>query len=144
MKETRAFRFLPLLAIPLVAWVCAAHSEDDEPVMSLSMVHLIVAPQTFVDRRVSLTGYLNMQANLLLFLTKDHASVSDYASSITVGSPDNFDVFDSPCVDSYVNIQGKVFEVAGPGIVLGDISKIVHAESNVVCWTAEDSAQTER
>ena len=84
--------------------VAAVTMRADEPKHRIvSLVHLLTRPSDLEGRIVLVQGYLRAGIGLRLYLTKDHAKVSDSASSILVEAP-------GPelmqCADAYVSVNG--------------------------------------
>lgn len=73
-----------------------------------SLSAVVATPEKHVGTQVSLTGYLHQvpdQSMLALFLTRDHALILDYASSVLIG-PAKSDIA-KRCAGQFVTVVGE-------------------------------------
>ena len=95
--------------------VDAADAEEPD-VYIVSLVQLLTQPLEFHNRVVRVSGFLAMGFDLRLYLTGDHAKISDVPSSVRIEVPSE----QLPkCAGSYVTLEGlvKVPSGSGPEIV---------------------------
>jgi len=124
----------------LVVLICTngvAFASSDRPVFAVSLVRLLIEPQSHEDRSVEVVGYLKGGANLRLYLSKELADASDSMSSILVSDSDNGDISSSKCLTSMVRISGVLVRSDPNSFVLARIKSIRHANSNAPCWSAK-------
>jgi hypothetical protein len=82
---------------------------DNSAAWVTSMTILQVSPEEFVGHCVEVHGYFDSGINIQLFLTKDHALILDYASSIMLmDNTKHGELFNSSCTGHYVSVIGKV------------------------------------
>lgn len=77
----------------------------------VSIVHLIAYPEKIAGRRVRVKGYLANPGigGARLFLSKAHADIEDFHSSIPVG--EGIDWSKSDCINKYVDLTGDFGEI---------------------------------
>ena len=82
---------------------------DNSAAWIASMTVLLVNPDEFIGQCIKVYGYFESGLNLHLFLTKEHAHISDYASSIRLADQTkNGELITSSCNEHYVSVIGKL------------------------------------
>ena len=135
MQESRTIKILIIVSI--VSSLAYAHASD---VYSVALARLLVDRSEFVGKRIVVTGYLARTTHLGIFLTRDHAEVYDWASSIAVSddtSPKGRPISDSTCVSSYVKIVATLFEDEQRYPMLIRVEKVSQPSLKRDCWTGE-------
>lgn len=126
-----------LLTIVLVTMGCgSADSDDANATLSVSMVNLIENGQDYDGKRVHVAGYLGVDMNL--YLSKEHANAFDMESSIPISDTDRGDIESSPCVRSFVFIEGRLAETDTDLYTLVDVSSVIQSgREGQVCFHRE-------
>lgn len=119
--------------IAIFFMVLARPAFSDTPAIILPLVRLIVHPELFVGARVQVIGYLEDTVNLEIFLTKDHAIMRDYASSILVNDTDTGEITFSECTSKYVEITGDFERTEDNNFIITNVTKI-QTEEYKICW----------
>lgn len=101
-----------------------------EPV---SMVELLANRKDYLTKHIVVAGYLSQGMNL--YLTKDHANMHDKWSSIVIGDTPEMEIWKSKCLNSYVEIRGRLMELEPRILTLIDIEMIFQASTKSFCWT---------
>ena len=97
----------------------------------VSLVQLIINPQAYEGRRVSVRGYLTDAGGLtFLMLNREASATKDAASGIPVSRESRTSQGTVPCVGGYVTVTG-VF-----GKMWGEISGLVDIERTSI-WDLE-------
>lgn len=113
-----------LLMIVVFAMGCrSADSDDTNAALSVSMVNLIENVHNYGGKRVHVGGYLGVDMNL--YLSKEHANAFDMKSSIPISDTDRGDIESSPCVRSFVFIEGRLAETDTDLYTLVDVSSVI-------------------
>jgi hypothetical protein len=76
---------------------------EQQPHRIVSLVHLLTRPSDLEGEIVLVRGYLRSGFGMRLYLTKDHASIADTASSIAIEEPEPELM---KCGDAYVAVNG--------------------------------------
>lgn len=123
-------RFFLLVALLFVLFGCdilrTAGAKEVEPIYFLSLVHILVAPEESVGKRISVVGYLSGETDPVLFLTEGHARYNDVVSGIPVYMIGlNF----KGCLGKVVRLSGRLIEDSGGVFAVADISNIWVVES---------------
>jgi hypothetical protein len=98
------------------------------------MVNLISEPDRYVDQKLAVIGYFGKYVNMHLFLTEDHATVSDTFSSILVSDTDDGDLYRSKCLMTYMEITGKFVKVEPNSYGIVDVERVYDPLKGEVCW----------
>lgn len=114
---------LIILAYPALA---------EPPTIILPLVKLIVDPEPYVGARVEVIGYL-AEPGLQIFLTKDHAMMSDFSSSIFVSDTDTGEITFSECMSRYVKITGNLAKTEHNNLIITNVTKI-RTDGYKICW----------
>ena len=103
---------------------------------AVSLVRLLATPHQFEKKFIWVIGYLDSGPNLHLYLTRDHARVFDYQSSIEVNDTTTGGTLtQSPCVGSFVRVKGVFGKLHGllPAIV--NVEEVENLDSQETCWS---------
>lgn len=133
-----------LVVLVLFLGVATTVGSEGEPGHHIvSMVHLLSRPSDFDGKIVFVRGYLKTGFGARLYLTNDHAKISDTASSIPVEVP-------APelmeCADAFVAVDGWFGLRDGEYQIVKtlEISRWVDPQSRTVdkawvstCWKRE-------
>lgn len=103
-----------------------AWAKDVESVHYLSLVHILVAPEASVGKRISVVGYLSGETDPVLFLTEGHARQNDVVSGLPVYM---VGLKFKPCLENVVRISGRLIEDSGGVFAVSDVSNIWAVES---------------
>lgn len=95
----------------------------------VSMVKLMVDPETYENKKVVVNGFRAGSPNFL-FLTKDHALMRDSSSALLL----NFENYaiDDECTIGYVKVYGKIIFAVGE-VYIDEITRIYSHESGRFC-----------
>jgi len=99
----------------------------------VSVIRLLESPDRYVDRSITVKGYLSNHPGLNLYVTKDHALINDIASKVHVSQDPG--ISESTCANSYVEIVGSFVRIGKSSFGIGRIEKISDAMSDQICWT---------
>lgn len=122
----------PIVCISLMMAPLMSLSKD-QPIL-VSMVNLISEPDRYVDQKLAVIGYFGKYVNMHLFLTEDHATVSDTFSSILVSDTDDGDLYRSKCLMTYMEITGKFVKVEPNSYGIVDVERVYDPLKGEVCW----------
>jgi hypothetical protein len=92
-----------------------------------SMVAVLANPNEYVNKTIAVYGYLFIDR---VFLTKDHAEIGDYSSSIAIDDPDGS--IRAKCGGQYVRIGGQLHEPYPDVLLLTDIENVSGPKD--YCW----------
>jgi hypothetical protein len=108
-------------------------SSLDRPAM-VSIVHLLTSPERYVNQRIAVTGYFGRDRRL--FMTEDHAKISDTLSSIGVSDTDEGDLWRSSCLESYMRIAGKFVQMEPTPYSYGivQVEEVYDPVKREICW----------
>lgn len=113
-------------------------SESADRIYVVSMVNLIGSPEDYVGMNLQTVGFFKRHGNMRLFLTKEHALISDVVSSILISDTDNGDIYASGCLRSYSEITGN-FTLIDPGAYgIVSVERIYDPIEKMVCWERRD------
>ena len=102
----------------------------------ISFINLMIEPEIYENKNVSVMGYALDRPLDTLYLTKDHGKARDIPSSIPVYDMTKNGSMGIACRGSYVKVYGRVIKVEG-GYGIGDITEIYVADGFQKCWTKE-------
>jgi hypothetical protein len=117
-----------------ISFACIANQQESE-IRIVSMVSLLANPSSYVGSRVRVAGYLKSQANYYLYLTRDHAQISDYQSAIRVSDTDDGEIFSNRCFNSYMYVTGIWAKSANESYVLRDVEEVYDALQEKICMS---------
>jgi hypothetical protein len=121
-------------AILLVALSSCAGAQEVVNLGSVSMIQLIANPERFAGRRIAVSGYL--AEGQRLYLTREHAELSDMSSAIDLSGEFLDDYRSSPCSKSLVTVSGRFVETKPPKTyMIRDIEQIVIANRATPCFS---------
>lgn len=132
MKKIRFSYFLAMFLLCLLP--TKSFSDDFEH--AISMTSLIVNKERYLNKKIRISGYYSGKNYPYIFLSKDHADISDLTSGVHVADHETGpDVMSkSPCQDQYIIISGN-FRMNRHGIyAVYDVKKATAAKSAVLCW----------
>jgi len=134
-KRICAFAVAALLAIAPPAF------STERKAFSVSLINLLAKPDQYEKEFVRVIGYLGSGPNLHLYLTRDHARVFDYSSSIEINDTTlGGTLTQSPCAGSFVRVTGVFGKLYGglPGIV--DVEEVDNLDKQEMCWSRSVAA----
>ena len=101
----------------------------------ISLIHLLVFPDKFEGMNIRVSGYLQRDTGLKLYLTKEHADANDTPSSILLSDTNKGDISKSTCLSSFVTLEGKFFksEVSSRHLI-ANINRVYKPSNNMICW----------
>jgi hypothetical protein len=117
---------------------CSARpSNAEEPAdVVVSMVGLLTNPEKAEGQVVQVAGYLQHDAGLQLYLTRDHAEIADAMSSIRVQMPDASIVH---CAGAYAIVVGRFGRSEFGGFEILETWRVSRFEPELKrCWTRSD------
>jgi len=121
MIGKRVVLFFLLAGIVILPSLRSSDLKGDSLIYYISMVNLINSPSDYKDKKVSLVGYLARESDPYLYLSKEHAFLSDISSGFPVFMRD---LIASKCMNRFVRITGR-FTLDSPNeFALTDISNI--------------------
>lgn len=113
----------------------ATADEAESRVSIVSMVQLLARPSDFDGRVVRVAGYLAVGFGLRLYLTRDHASIADSASALSVSEPTEQL---ARCAGAYVTVMGTARATGPNTIEFAEIRQIDRWADDPVrfstCW----------
>ena len=134
MPKSKSWRHVVMCLSWIAIFASKSSVASDEP-KPVSLVELISNSQQYVSQKIITTGFLRHRLNWYLFLTADHARISDFESAIRVSETDNGDIYMSGCGGSYVSIVGTFSESFDPGkYIIVDVVAILDPIKREVCW----------
>lgn len=133
-------KFLILFVPSLLCAISAPSAENLEPsaerkIYAVSMVSLLATPRKFEGKTIRVGGYLRFTGSLRLFLSREHADMSDALSSVVVvDSTDGGKIIRS-CSDKYAYVEGEFRrDKLGAWSITG--TRSVHDVDNMqYCWS---------
>lgn len=104
----------------------------------VSLVQLLNSPGEFEDAIIDVTGYLQFDSNLRLYLTRDHAEAVDIRSSIQVIDDSSVgSLIHSECTGMYVRMKGKLYSPVHANFIIIDVQEVVLPDDSSTCWMRE-------
>ncbi len=133
MGSIRYFYVSTVVALLIGSGCSDAKDEDSRsPITPVPLAGLLMNPNIPPGARVSVIGYFGGN---FLYLTKDHAEVTDYASSITIADRSTGAlIYKSPCQANYVKVTGELKRLESGELVLDNIDVIKYADSRKDCY----------
>jgi hypothetical protein len=140
---------LGLVHIILVAFVDSVSAKQPAEAIARerlsSLVELIVNPQAFEGSKVIVQGFFDRKGKL--FITRDHAQMFDFSSSIMVADPTPDGYITYNCADAYARLEGTFRRQAGPSgrgtdsnsFVIAELTRVLTLRDGVlqICWPLE-------
>jgi hypothetical protein len=100
---------------------------------------LLTTPEKFEGHVVYVMGYLKLSGELRIYLTRDHAEISDRRSSIVVvDTTDDASLTLSTCPSNYVDVTGEFKKFPDGMFGLIDIRKVRKRIDLGDCWVSGD------
>ena len=94
---------------------------DDGPVFYLPLISILVEPEKYDGKRVSIVGYLSGDQEPYLFLTDDHSYFSDYTSAIPIYLGDaDF----ARCINRYARVTGRLKLESAITVAIVDVIRV--------------------
>ena len=126
-----------IVLIGALATACSG-AENSDDVVLVSMVQLLTNPDDYAGKAVEVTGYLQKNPTLQLFLSKDHGAARDIQSSVIV-SDDTEDgsLTQSGCLDQYIKVTGTLDRLMGAAWAVVRVQEVRDAETAEMCWKRE-------
>ena len=120
---------------------------DNTAAWVASLTVLLVHPEEFLGQCVIVYGYFPHGITTDLFLTKEHAQIRDYSSSIRLADQTkNGELVNSTCTEHYVSVIGKLDKTKEESIlIIHDINIIrkYHGENLSEFDTCYDSKKVD-
>ena len=141
LLTTAMFRSaIALCFISILSFIgCSPHSSNaEEPAdIVVSMVALLANPAEAEGRVIQVSGYLQHDVGLKLYLTRDHAEIADAVSAIAVQMPDASVV---ACAGAYAMVVGKFGRSEFGGYEILETWRISRWDPELErCWTRKDT-----
>ena len=139
MRAGSVSRRVFVVVIALLAASCSG-AGTGEGAVPVSMVQLITDPGGVAGRTVEVTGYLQKNPTLRLFLSRDHGIARDIQSSVIV-SDDTSDgsLTQSGCLDKYVKITGTLDRFMGAAWAIVRVQDVMQVDTVETCWSRSAS-----
>jgi hypothetical protein len=147
MKQTRSQTLVHLLVaigfailVSPTLSIAVMSADSDRLEWRTSVVKLLASPEEFNGQIISVIGYLRYGSTLRLYLSRDHAKVRDFESSIAViDKTEGATLIHSSCRDKYVRASGR-FRRLDNGVEYGlaDVVRVQNADDSQVCCSKED------
>ncbi|MBL4801140.1 MAG: hypothetical protein JKY45_04545 [Emcibacter sp.] len=121
---------LPLLLIPLT------NAVSEEFYHNVSMTQLIATPERYKDKKIRVVGYYAKDIDML-YLSKDHAEINDYKSSIYISGPSlgKNVLRDSSCVGQYIEVTGIFQQTKNWDFyAIHDVINALAVKKDELCW----------
>ena len=126
-----------IVLIGALATACSG-AENSDDVVLVSMVQLLTNPDDYAGKAVEVTGYLQKNPTLQLFLSKDHGAARDIQSSVIVSDDTpGGSLTQSGCLDQYVKVTGTFNRLEGVAWHIKRVQKIRKADTGHMCWKRE-------
>ena len=103
----------------------------------VSIMQLIVDPQRWTGRKVSVMGYLSGDTTPRLFASEWSAEVFDYASAFNIDNPAGEVSLGEVCGQRYVELLGS-FEIFEGSYMLSDVVEILDPGKLEYCYIREE------
>lgn len=139
-KRRRRNRHLAmLLVMMLLAAPGAPLAVERGEAYSVSLLDLLTKPEKFEGHAVYVMGFLKFSGELRIYLTRDHAEISDRRSSIVVvDTTDDASLTRSKCASNYVDVTGEFKKFPDGMFGLIGIRKVRNRIDLEDCWVASD------
>lgn len=141
------FRYLIFfLSFILIACTSLVNSKTSlaESFLPVTLVNLINSPEKYErnNLKIVVSGYLASRANLYLFLSKEHAMLDDFASSVPLRlDSSDWSLTSSECLDKFVSLIGTFEKDFSGNYVISRITKVQFAAENWgkhTCWEKDN------
>ena len=111
------------------ACLCTASIAEPQSaeIKGVSLVNLLANPESYTNTKVRVAGYLASRGNYYLFLSKDSAQISDYASAVRVSDNNDGAIFENRCFEAYMYVTGVWSRSVGEAYVLRDVEEVFDA-----------------
>ena len=127
-KESKKIICICLLVLLLPNIVSAS-------VYPVSLVQLLVTPEKYDGKDITVIGYLKHTITLQLYLTRDHANMLDKRSSITIlDNTSDGSLLQSSCAPSYVQIRGTFKRIKYSMYVIYDVKEVLQMDNLKICY----------
>ncbi|MBN7799197.1 hypothetical protein [Parahaliea mediterranea] len=108
---------------------------EGSPRIPVSLVSVLSESSNFIGHDVTVVGYLD---GPFLFLSKDHASFLDYASSVLVqDNTNNGGTYKSSCGKGYVKVYARLRQRNAIQNELIEVQRIINLVKNVECFSRQ-------
>lgn len=122
---------LRTIFIACIACGCSPHGKGDQ-IYPVPLAGLLLNSDIPLGAKVSVVGFLGGEN---LYLSKDHAQIRDYSSSITVqDKTKNADIYQSDCVGNYVKVIATLEREESHMLILTNVSEIKFADGRNTCY----------
>lgn len=113
-------------------------AETSDDAVPVSVIQLVANPDDFAGKAIEVTGYLQKNPTLRLFLSKDHGTARDIQSSVIVSddTPGGL-LTQSGCLGQYVKITGTFDRLMGAAWAVVRVREVRRAETAEMCWKRE-------
>ena len=126
-----------IVLIGSLAGACGGTETSDDAV-PVSVVQLVTNADDFAGKAIEVTGYLQKNPTLRLFLSKDHGTARDIQSSVIVSDDTpGGSLTQSGCLDQYVKVTGTLDRLMGAAWAVVRVQEIRDAETAKICWKRE-------
>ena len=123
-----------IVLIGSLASACGGAETSDDAV-PVSVVQLVANPDDFAGKAIAVTGYLQKNPTLRLFLSKDHGAARDIQSSVIVSDDTSGgSLTQSGCLDQYVKVTGTLDRLMGAAWAVVRVREVRDAETAEMCW----------
>lgn len=115
--------------------LASCHGRSSERI-AIPLVRLLVLPDDLIGENVRVSGFLDKKVGLRLYLTQEHARMSDFASSVAVADDtEDGSLTLSPCTDNHVDVIGVVGMRAKLDPQIVDVQRVLtNTKDPGVCW----------
>jgi hypothetical protein len=125
-----------VLAVLIVSLATSCSGGDtDNGAVPVSVVRLLTDPKEFSGKQIEVTGYLQKNPTLRLFLSKDHGAARDIQSSVIVSDDSTGgSLTQSGCLNQYVQVTGTFDLLMGAAWAIVNVEDVMHVETVETCW----------
>lgn len=128
-----------LVAVLLLTPVGSPLAVERDEVYYAPLLGLLTTPERFEGRALRVMGFLKFNGELRIYLTRDHAEISDRQSSIVVvDTTDDASLTESTCPSNYVSVTGEFKRFPDGSFGLINIREVVNRSDLDACWVTSE------
>lgn len=129
-----------IISFFLFVGVLSSPPNEDDYYYPVSLIHLIVVPEQFQDKKVVVHGYFQIGIFTKLYLGKEQADIFDTDSAITIQDNTAEGTMSELCDGKYVEVTG-LFALYEKSYELQNIERILDVKALKPCWERDNSTE---